>query len=75
MQSSFNLKTLEEVSQAIFQLTENFGLKVCIQIQDDENEDFTACDSGVVTPLEESILNQARVKGRIFDFRNRTIIN
>jgi DNA-binding response OmpR family regulator len=76
MQSSFAIKDMEGLIKEVLSVTEKFDLKVCIQVQTGNSDaSLTMCDTGVVTPLEESILTQAKIKGRIFDFRNRTIIN
>lgn len=76
MQSSFNVKDIDSLIKEALDVTQNFDLKICMQVQvGNGNPVHTFCDAGIPTPLEESILSQSKIKGRIFDFRNRTIIN
>lgn len=76
IQASFAINDFNGLLKETLALTSRFDLRACIRIHGQNlAKPLVACDNGVVSPLEEAILDQAASKGRIFDFRHRTIIN
>jgi len=64
----------EEIARLLFDVTNNYGLKCSLKIIAGD-EVFCFSSQGVVSPLEESVIDLSRPRGRFFDFDARTIIN
>jgi len=64
----------EEIARLLFDVTNNYGLKCSLKIFT-RDKAFSFSSQGVVSPLEESVIDLSRSKGRFFDFNARTIIN
>ncbi len=64
----------EEVARLLFDATNNYGLKCSLKIFS-RDESFGFSSQGIVSPLEESVIELSRYRGRFFDFNARTIIN
>jgi len=64
----------EEIARLLFDVTNNYGFKCSLKIFA-RDEAFSFSSQGVVSPLEENVIDLSRSKGRFFDFNARTIIN
>ena len=67
-------KDFESLMQAVFVTTNSLGLNCSIQIRDG-SEVFNKSSSGDISPMEISVLDVSKDKGRFFDFNTRTIMN
>ncbi|MBI3771696.1 MAG: response regulator [Gammaproteobacteria bacterium] len=67
-------KDFEQISQQLFEFTSGHGLRTTLQIISRDGL-INFGDQGAVSPLESSVIELSRVKGRFFDFGARTIIN
>ena len=73
-ETSFTSKTFNDLTKHLFETTRTLGWSCSLQIRDNYNV-HNASDTGLISPIEESLLTQAQSKGRFFDFRHRTIVN
>jgi len=64
----------EELAQCLFDIAECFELICTLQIHT-PTKILNLCDNGIVSPLEENVIEMARKTDRFFDFGARTIIN
>lgn len=74
MQNSLDCKTFAELARQFLDVTEGYGLACAIQFRTPQGAE-TYNQNGPAGPLESSILELARNKGRFFDNGPRTIIN
>jgi len=74
LQNSFTAKDYDRLTELLFEAFRHLGLDACIQMRT-ETSVISVCDGGASSPLEESILQYARNKGRILDSDNKTIFN
>lgn len=72
--NTLDAHNFEEISRLLFDATNNYGLKCILKIFA-RDEVFSFSSQGVVSPLEENVIDLSRIKGRFFDFNARTIIN
>lgn len=73
-QASYNATSFEALSHAVFEATNCFGLLCSLTIRAGEETLFMS-SSGTVSPIEQSVLELAKDKGRIFDFSNKSLYN
>ena len=73
--SSFECKSYQSLAEAICNSLCSYGLSSSVQIITPDGETTNADSSGVVRPLEMSLLQKMRLKDRIIDFGARTIVN
>lgn len=67
-------KTFDELMKAVFVTTNSLDLNCSMQIRDG-SEVFNKSSSGEISPMEISVLDVSKDKGRFFDFNTRTIMN
>ncbi len=73
-EESARCKTFDELIQAVFVTTNGLSLNCSIQIRDG-SEVFNKSSCGDISPMEVSVLDVSKDKGRFFDFNARTIMN
>lgn len=74
MKSSAQAKSFEEISTYLFEVTSSLGLSVVMQYHSSVGIENYKQD-GKTSPLEANVIEMARTKQRIFDFKMRTIFN
>lgn len=74
LQDASHMKSYAEVANRLFETTESFGANTVIQFNT-PNGLLSFRKNGVVSPLEENIMELTKKKSRFFDFEARTIIN
>ncbi len=67
-------KTFDELMKTVFVTTNSLALNCSMQIRDG-SEVFNKSSSGDISPMEISVLDVSKDKGRFFDFNTRTIMN
>ncbi len=67
-------KTFDELMKTVFVTTNSLNLNCSMQIRDG-SEVFNKSSSGDISPMEISVLDVSKDKGRFFDFNTRTIMN
>ncbi len=72
--NTLDAANFEEIARLLFDVTNNYGLKCSLQLRTCDGV-FNFSSRGVVSPLEESVIELSQSKGRFFDFNARTIIN
>lgn len=74
LQTSFACRTPAQLASAIHETLDQYGVNGLLEIR---CADGRQCHpkSGVCTPLEASILGHARTMDRVFQFRDRMVIN
>jgi len=72
LQASFTAETYQQLATTLLNTTQSFGWSCALQIRD-PNQTLNFSDKGSVSPLEESIIERVRGKGRIFDFNRRSV--
>lgn len=74
LQTSFACRTPAQLASAIHETLDQYGVNGLLEIR---CTDGRQCHpkSGVCTPLEASILGHARTMDRVFQFRDRMVIN
>lgn len=73
-QASYSAASFEALAHAVFEATNCFGLLCSLTIRAGDDTLFMT-SSGTVSPIEQSVLELARDKGRIFDFSNKSLYN
>ncbi len=73
-EESAQCKDYDELFHAVFIATNSLELNCSMQIRDG-NKVFNQSSSGTISPMEVSVLDMAKNKGRFFDFNSRTIMN
>jgi CheY-like chemotaxis protein len=74
LQESFLIDSLQDLALRLLETTTNLGLECTVQLRRD-NEVLTITEQGVFSPLEETILTKAKDKGRIYDIKDKTLVN
>lgn len=74
LENCLGARDYPQLCELLFATTRSSGLSCSVQIRDGGTP-FYAADSGVPSPMEESVLEHVRSKGRIFDFKQRTVVN
>jgi len=72
--NTLDAANFDEVAGLLFDVTNGYGLKCSMQIITRDGV-LNFSSQGVVSPLEENVIELSRPKGRFFDFNARTIIN
>ena len=70
----FNANNYTEAEKCFFDILSSFSLVSILQIIT-PGKTITSSASGIVSPLETSVIELARDKGRFIDFGARTIVN
>ncbi len=73
-EDSARCKTFDELMQAVFVTANGLSLNCSMQIRDG-SEVFNKSSGGDISPMEVSVLDVSKDKGRFFDFNARTIMN
>ena len=74
LQDATRLSSYPKIADRLFETTENLGLNAVVQFSTPKgNENFRK--NGIVSPLEDNIMELAKKKGRFFDFETRTIVS
>lgn len=73
--TSFESRSYQALAEGVCSALCSYGLNSSVQITLADGETIEADNSGVVRPLEMSLLQKMRFKDRIIDFGARTIIN
>ncbi|VAW98519.1 hypothetical protein MNBD_GAMMA23-1527 [hydrothermal vent metagenome] len=73
-EDSARCKTFDELMQAVFVTITGLSLNCSMQIRDG-SEVFNKSSGGDISPMEVSVLDVSKDKGRFFDFNARTIMN
>lgn len=74
IEKSHAISTFEGLAQAFFGVTDNFGLKCILYLENnDRGSYFSSTD--VVTPLESELIYLLRQEKRLYDFGCRTQMN
>ncbi len=71
---SYKAHTIEDIAIRLFNTTQALGWSCSASIKVNAQTHYLS-DSGMISSLEKSLLEQLKGKGRFFDFRNRTIVN
>lgn len=74
LERSYNHKTYEEITEALFEITDNLSISCCILIHTSE-EQLWFSSEGSIKPLEKELIEMADKDKRFFDFGSRTIVN
>jgi len=74
LENSFAAKDVSALCDLLFGVTREMGLSCGIEVRADNTPIYRG-DNGPMSPLEESVLNQLKNRGRLFDFKNRTVVN
>jgi CheY-like chemotaxis protein len=72
--ASFSCETGEQLASELLSVLKQYGLEGLVELRI-AGQSFYASSQGVCTPLELSILKHAKEMGRIFQFRDRMVIN
>ena len=75
VRKTFECDDLKTLSGAVFEALDQYDLHGTIQYFDEKETLATYDSSGVAKPVEVQLLELARVKGRIFNFNQRSIFN
>ncbi|TAN49601.1 MAG: response regulator transcription factor [Methylococcaceae bacterium] len=75
LKQSFDCHDYRALAAAAAAALNQYSLSATVQIRTDQGDSYAAAYEGDVTPLAESIIDQLRSQGRIFDFNQRTIFN
>jgi len=73
-EDSAECKTFEELIEAVFVTTRSLGVNSSMQVRHGTNV-INKAASGEISPMEISVIDVSKDKGRFFDFKNRTIMN
>lgn len=73
--NSFACNDYDELAEALLDATNNYGVNCAVQFRLGKGVQKNYDSSGVVRPLESSLLEKLRDKARIFDFGARTVVN
>lgn len=74
LRTSFNCPTIEDLGRNLCNALEQYGLQALVELRDGEHV-FHFSSQGDCTPLEKSILSHAKGMERIFQFRDRLVVN
>lgn len=74
MEQSLSVADLQELTSLLFEITRAMGLSCSLQIRDGAHP-LHVSDSGTMSPMEESVLSHLQTRGRIVDFKMRTVVN
>lgn len=74
MQASLNCNTLEELCNQLVEAIRNFGLNCSVLIRDGQTVTILATHDKP-SEIERAILEQAASMGRIFQFRQKMVVN
>jgi len=73
-EESARCENFTDLMRAVFSTAGSIGLSCSMQIRDG-TEVFNESSGGDISPMEVSVLDASRDKGRFFDFNSRTIMN
>ncbi len=73
-ETSSNCKDYKELSDCIIEAIQRLELKCTVQLRDDEHI-LNLSNTGVVSPMEASVMDAAKDKGRFFDIDAKTFVN
>ena len=73
-EESARCKTFDELLKTVFDATRALNIKASMQIRNG-CEVINRSSSGDISPMEASVIEISKDKGRFFDFKNRTIMN
>ncbi|PLY14778.1 MAG: response regulator [Sedimenticola sp.] len=74
LERSYNYKTYEQLTQALFEITDNLGINCCMLINTGGDQLWYSSE-GSIKPLEKELIEMAEKDKRFFDFGSRTIVN
>lgn len=74
LQSTFRCKTYKALADEVINAHSSLGREVAVQFRVDDEKLYYAT-GGVENPLEESVFEFIREKGRLIDFGERTVVN
>lgn len=74
LEKSFECNEYEDVAKNIFKVLKQTGLRTSIKIYHTKGS-LCLCDDGESRDLESKVIDQFKNEGRIFDFKQRTLIN
>ncbi len=74
LQTTFSCRSYDALAQKILQAHESLGLEIAIELLVD-GEKIYYCTANVENPLEQSVFDFVRSKGRLLDFGERTAVN
>ena len=74
LQASFTCRTPAQLANALFEAFDKYNIKGLVEIRCADGQQYHP-QNGACTPLEVSILNHAHKMDRIFQFRDRLVIN
>lgn len=74
VEMTYGIRRVDSLAKQLLDLTTNFGLN-CSVLFDFNQQHFVYCSSGLVSPIEQDLLESCRTSSRFIDFGCRTIIN
>ncbi|MDH5545855.1 MAG: response regulator [Gammaproteobacteria bacterium] len=72
---SFRCDTYDDLADTLMKALQEYGLNSAVQIRIENNEYLDYDSSGVVRPLESTLLYKLKDAKRIYDFESRTAFN
>ncbi len=75
IETCYNVTSIEEITKALFQVTNNLQLNCALYIKAYEYDNFYSSNQNDVPPLEQELLNLLKGENRFYDFGCRTQIN
>lgn len=74
LEQLFDCNSYQAIAECFFEALKPTGLRTCIKFFASSGVRFFS-DDGIVRDIENKIMDEFREKGRIFDFRQRTVFN
>ena len=75
MEQTFTIHDYEELSNALFTMTDSLSLNTTLMFVVENGEHIWFSSAGAVSPLESQLLTMMHNEKRIFDFGSRTVIS
>tara|TARA_Y100000034_G_C6893161_1_gene411311 strand:+ start:931 stop:2157 length:1227 start_codon:yes stop_codon:yes gene_type:complete len=74
VEMTYGIRQLDSLAKQLLDLTSHLGLN-CSVLFDFNGKNHTFCSSGLLSPIEQELLESCRTNKRFIDFGCRTIIN